>query len=768
MTCRPLSALLAVVVSVSTAAAQAIPTPRQHFGFEIGADRKLADWTQLTSYYEKLAETSRRVTIDTLGTSTMGRPFVMLTVTSAENQAHIGELHRIQMKLSDPRLVSGPAELDSLVAHGKTVVLMTHGIHATEVGGSQMAARLLWKLASSDDPRILEILNNVILLDIPSLDPDGLQWVVDYYRKYVGTRYEGAPLPWLYQFYVGHDNNRDWYAFTQKETRLTVTEAHNAWHPEIVHDIHQMGRNQARIFFPPYIDPWEPNVDPALIAAVNQLGSYMAAELTEEGKPGAVIGATYDAFTPARAYQHYHGGVRILSETASADVATPVEVPREDVQGGRNYDASRASWNYPLPWTGGAWGLPDIVDYMEAGAVALLTNAARNRTYWLRNFWKINQRAVAKWDAWPDAWVIPANEANRANGAGLTYVLRILTMGDVEVHQAKEAFSADGLDFPAGSWVVPMHQPYASFAEALLEAQHYPDLRQYPGGPPKRPYDVTAQTLPFLMNVDAMAVDEPVTVPMSDPIPVPSWDFRLPAALSREAAPRIAIYKSWQEPIAAGWTRWVFDQYHLKYDTLHSSDVRKGGLADRYDVLVLQSQTPHSIEDGFPPGSEPPPYVGGLGEEGVKAVRDFVRAGGRLVAIEGAADFAIQTFGLGVTNEVDGLSPEDFYIPGSILRLELAPSSDLARGLERESIAWFGNESRAFGVTDPDIRVAARYGTGDPLLSGWALGSRHVAGKPAILEADVGKGSVVLFGFQPNYRAQSVATWPLLFNAMAR
>ncbi len=765
MTRRSIAATLAVLATASTAGAQAIPTPLQHFGFEIGADRKLADWGQLTSYYEKLAETSQRVTIDTLGTTTMGRPFVMLTVTSAANQAHIDELHRIQMKLSDPRHVSGPAELDSLIARGKTVVLMTHGIHASEVGGSQMAARLLWMLASSNDPKVLEILDNVILLDIPSLNPDGLQWVVDYYRKYVGTEYEGDPLPWLYQFYVGHDNNRDWYAFTQKETQFTVTKAHNAWHPEIVHDIHQMGRDQARIFFPPYIDPWEPNVDPGLIAGVNQLGSYMAAKLTEEDKPGVVIGAVYDAYTPARAYQHYHGGVRILSETASADIATPIEVPKDQIQGGRGYDASRASWNYPMPWTGGRWSLSDIVDYMQAGAVALLTNAARNRTYWLRNFWAVNVRAVHKWDAWPEAWVIPAGQANRA---GLSYVLRILTMGDVEVHEAKEAFSADGIDFPAGSFVVPMRQPYASFAETLLEVQHYPDLRQYPGGPPKRPYDVTAQTLPYLMDVDAVAVDEPLKVPLSDPIPVPKWDFELPEALSGESAPRIAVYKSRQEPIAAGWTRWVFDQYHLKYDTLHSADIQRGGLASRYDVLVMQSQSPQSIENGYPPGSEPPEYVGGLGESGVAALRDFVRSGGRLVAIEEAADFAIETFGLGVTNQVDGLPPQEFYIPGSILRLVLAPSSDLSRGLDPESIAWFDNQSRAFGVTDPQIRVAARYGTGDPLLSGWALGSRHVAGKPAILEADVGKGSVVLFGFQPNYRGQSVATWPLLFNAMAR
>jgi hypothetical protein len=762
---RILSAVLGLLVSVSASTAQGVPTPRESLGFDIGADRKLADWHQLTSYYEKLAETSQRVTLDTLGTTTMGRPFVMLTVTSAANQAHIGELHAIQMKLSDPRTVSGPAELDSLIARGRTVVLMTHGIHATEVGGSQMAARLLWKLASSNDPSVRQILDNVILLDIPSLNPDGLQWVVDYYRKYLGTPYEGSPLPWLYQFYVGHDNNRDWYAFTQKETRLAVVKAHNAWHPEIVHDIHQMGPTQARIFFPPYIDPWEPNVDPALIAGVNQLGAYMAAEVTAEGKAGAVIDGVYDAFTPARAYQHYHGGVRILSETASARIATPVDIPADHVRGGRNYDASTASWNYPLPWRGGTWGLPDIVDYMEAGAMALLTNAAHNRTYWLRNFWGVNERAVEKWESWPEAWVIPSGQRN---STGVTYLLRILTTGDVEVHVATSAFDADGIHFPAGSWVIPMHQPYASFAQTLLDVQHYPDLRQYPGGPPRRPYDVTAQTLPYLMNVDAVAVEDSVTAPLSTPIAVPEWDFRLPRALTRPSAPRVAVYKSFQEPIEAGWTRWLFDRYGLKYDTLHSSDIRRSGLGDRYDVLVLQSQTPRSIIDGYTPGEVPPQYAGGIGAEGVAAVEDFVRAGGRLVAIEDAADFAAETFHLGVTNEVDGLASRDFYIPGSILRLELAPSSDLTRGMDTESIAWFGTGGRAFGVTDSAIRVVARYGDGDPLLSGWALGSGHVAGKPAIVEADVGKGSVVLFGFQPNYRGQSVTTWPLLFNALAR
>lgn len=762
---RLFSAVLALTLAAAPVVGQGVPTPLQHFGFEMGQHRKLADWTQLTSYYEKIAQTSQRVTVDTLGTTTMGRPFVMLTVTSAENHARLDELHEIQLKLADPRRISGEAELRRLLDQGKTVVLITHGIHATEVGGSQMAARMIHRLATSDDEKVREILDNVILLDIPSLNPDGLQWVADWYNRYVGTEFEAAPLPWLYQFYVGHDNNRDWYAFTQDETVHTILGAHNVWHPQIVHDIHQMGSNGARIFFPPYIDPWEPNIDPALTSAVNQLGSYMAAEVTAQGKAGAVINAQYDAFTPARAYQHYHAGARILSETASARIATPIDIPADRLGPGRNFDASQPSWNFPQPWPGGAWGLPDIVDYMEAGAMALLTNAARNRRFWLENFHDIGTRAVGKWDTWPEAWVIPSGQGNQA---GVDYVLRILAMADVEVHQAGRAFTADGISFPAGSWVVPMRQPYASFAQTMLEVQHYPDLRQYPGGPPQRPYDVTAHTLPYLMDVEAVAVDEAPRVPLSDPIAPPAFSFRLPDHLRGDDASRVAIYKSWQEPMEAGWTRWVFDTYGMKYDTLHDADIRKGRLADRYDVILLQAQSPRSISDGFAAGAVPPEFAGGLGAAGASALEDFVRDGGRLVAVEDATEFVTDLFGLGVTSAVEGLTNTEYYIPGSILRLELDPSSELSFGMEMESIAWYGTGSRAFQVSDPAIRVAARFGSPDPLLSGWVLGGDKVAGKPAILEADVGRGSVVLFGFQPNYRGQTVATFPLLFNALAR
>jgi hypothetical protein len=762
---RPLIAALFLLLCLPGGGlSQAVPTPVSHFGFEIGADRKLGNWDQLTAYYEKVAQASDRIKLDTLGSTTMGLPFVMLTITSPENHARLEGLRDIQMKLADPRRISNEGEMESLLDEGRAVVLITHGIHATEVAGPQMSARLAYRMATSNDPQVLKILDEVIFLDIPCLNPDGTQWVADWYNRWVGTEYESAPLPWLYHFYTGHDNNRDWYAFTQVETQLTVTGAHNVWHPQIVHDIHQTSSTGARIFFPPFIDPYEQNVDPAIISAINQLGSYMAAELAAKEMPGAVIHQRYDGFTPARAYQHYHGGVRILSETASTEIASPINLTLEDLRSGRTGDMTIPSWNFPWPWEGGRWGMPEMVDYMEAGAMALLNNAARNRRFWLENFYRINKRAVDGWQSWPEAWVISAEQENEA---GLTYLLKILTTGDVEVHQALAPFEAGGQVFPRGSYVVPTGQPYGSFAQTMLEVQHYPDLREYPGGPPRRPYDVTAHTLPLFMEVEAVPVEALPPLALSEAMEIPDWGFSLPSELSGDEAPRIGVYKSWQEPMPSGWTRWTFDQHGLVYDTIHDARMRAGSLEDDYDVIFFQSQAPESMARGFAEGVLPPEYTGGLGEAGTQALVSFVRNGGRIVAVEEATDFFIDVFDFSVSNAVERLPPQDFFIPGSILSVDLDQDHPLNRGKGETTPAWFWRSSRAFDVQDPGIAVVSRYSEGNPLLSGWLLGPEHLAGKAAVLEAEVGEGSVVLFGFQPDYRGQTVMTWPLLFNALA-
>src|SRR5687767_9124286 len=397
---------VSLTTSTRLASAAAIPAPEEVLGFVPGDDRKLASWNQIVEYFERLDQSSDRVIFETLGRTSMNKPFVMATISSPANLAKLDDYKQIQAQLADPRRLGAPNVRDrkaaDLITRGKTVVLITCGIHSTEVGSTLSSTLIAHRLASSNEPEIQEILRNTIVLLVPSLNPDGVDIVKNWYDKTLGTPYEGTEPPELYHKYVGHDNNRDWYAFTQVETQLTVDKLHNAWHPQIVHDIHQQGAFGSRLFLPPYMQPVEPNVPKQIVEGYTELGNWMAGEMRKAGFRGITTNSTYDAWTPARAYSHYHGGVRILSETASARIASPRTVSfdelrsRESSEGSNSpgYDPKRESANFGPVWRGGEWKLGDITNYMTTGAFTLLKHAAQNRERWLQRFYEIGKEAV--------------------------------------------------------------------------------------------------------------------------------------------------------------------------------------------------------------------------------------------------------------------------------------------------------------------------------------------------------------------------------------
>ena len=258
------------------AAADRIPTPKSVLGFEPGEDRKLADWPTLVRYYEALARASDRVDFRELGRTTLGAPFVALVISSPQNLRRLDRYRQLNDRLADPRTVRSPRETQEALRDGRTIVLITSSIHSTEVGGHLTPALLAYRLATDTGAATRAILDNVILWLVPSLNPDGVTIVTRWYNRTLGTAAEGTDPPELYHAYTGHDNNRDWYAFTQVETQLTVDSLHNVWHPQIVHDIHQQDSDGSRLFLPPYLDPIEPNVDPLLVSGVNALGTGMA------------------------------------------------------------------------------------------------------------------------------------------------------------------------------------------------------------------------------------------------------------------------------------------------------------------------------------------------------------------------------------------------------------------------------------------------------------------------------------------------------------
>jgi hypothetical protein len=841
---RPLViALLFCLVGPSIGWTQSrIPSPREYLGFEVGEDRKLADWDQITNYFTLLDRSSDRILVQELGKTTEGRPFIMAVISSAENLAQLDRVRAQQARLADPRGLS-EAEAETLIRQGKVVVLITCNIHSTEVASAQTALEFAWRMATEDSPRVRQILDQVIVLLIPSLNPDGQQLVTEWYRKYVGTPFEGSPPPWLYHKYVGHDNNRDWYMFTQVETQLTVGKVHNVWHPQIVYDVHQMGISSARMFIPPWMDPIDPNIDPILVQEMNYLGLSMATDLTAEGKKGIVVNAIYDLWTPARHYQCYHGGLRILTESASVKLATPVEIPFERLDVGRGYNGQQSSWNHVEPWPGGVWRLRDIVDYQLSAFFSLLETAARDRERFLRNFYRVGKRAIERRGP-PYAFVIPAEQKDPWSAARLVHVLRF---GLVEVGRARRSFVADGRTFSAGSYVIPLAQPYGAFAKTLLERQKYPDMREYPGGPPKRPYDVTAHTLPLLMGVTVVEIAHPFSadldpVETAEPPPGSIRGSRSPAgylirpdgvnetvalfhllksgvkvyrmmgpqitpgtafipaearaepiletvarrlsvtveAVDRRPSgpalevklPRVALYKSYVASMDEGWTRWLFDHFEVPYTNIYDRDVRAGGLERNFDVIILPENSARAIVQGHRKGSldprsgtqMPDEYTGGIGEQGVANLRSFVEAGGTLIALNTASELALERFPLGVKNVLAGVSSREFYCPGSILKVDVDPSHPIAFGMEREVPIWF-EEGPAFDV-DSEAKVVASYGTGPWLLSGWLLGGEKLSGKAALVDRPMGRGRVVLFGFRPQYRGQSYATFKMFFNAL--
>jgi len=360
-------------------------------------------------------------------------------------------------------------------------------------------------------------------------------------------------------------------------------------------------------------------------------------------------------------------------------------------------------------------------------------------------------------------------------------LLDILRRGGVEIDTPKEgnSFKIGTHELPNETKLVRMDQPYGAFAKTLLEVQHYPNLRDTEGHP-SAPYDVTAHTLPLLMEVAVHPVKAPFRNLRGMPVKfgLSETYINVPAAFRNLPA----IYHSSVPSQDEGWTRWILDSKNIAYGVLGDKELRAGitvykpspGVTGKYYTLLIPDQPARTLLEGYRSGAMPSELTGGLGPQGVKTLLDFVQTGGTLIFLNRASNFAIEQFKLPLRNVVAGLPRTDFYVPGSILRIQLDTSHPLANAMPEETIAW-AEDSPVFEViNDSDaivpaskVRVVASYPADkDPLLSGWLLGGELIKGKAALVEVTIGKGRVILFGFRPQYRAQSLATYPLFFNAL--
>ncbi len=808
-------ALLCLLVSSGFSARKtapkpsAIPTPASVFGFEPGADYHLADYEQITSYFQKLAAAApQRVKLENIGKTGYGREMFVAIISSEENLKQLDHYKRIVQQLASGTIDETTAR--KLSNEGKVIVWIDGGLHATEVAGAQQSPLIGYRLASEETPEMQRIRNDVITVLCPVINPDGLDIVAHWYQKNYNTPYETAPVTELWNRYVGHDNNRDWYSFNQVESRNVARLLYYEWLPQIVYNQHQTAPYPARIIVPPYDDPSNPNIPPEVMRGVNLVGSAMAQRFESEHKSGVVSHMSFDTWWNGgmRTAPYFHNMVGILTETAgflagytSPGYAAPNSLPKSFPNG---VSAVTPSTFYPDPWKGGWWRLRDSVDYMVTGDMGVLDIASRRRDEWLYEFWKMSRDQIALGQkGGPYAYMVPEQQHDPTAAGDMLFSLQT---GGVRISEATAPFTVGGKQYPAGTRILSAAQPFRPFIIDLMEPQKYPDVRVSPGGPPKRPYDMTGWTLPMQMGVDVVRLDQPENLP-TKPIEITEPEHSFKPASGHIG--RVGLYVSYVPDMDTGWTQWLFDRFHIPYKVVHDADLRKGDLKSNYDVIVIPDQSPdgllHGWHDGEPsrgfggesaapsfPSVQREEFSGGIGLEGALALKQFAEAGGHVVAMDHAASFLIDELGLPVRNVLAGVANTQFYAPGSLLRINVDPNLPEARGMEANSVAFFVN-SEAFQVWDPKppsqpyryeqrdkpapnpfnelgnhdgIRILAKYAKEKPLLSGWLLGEQHVADKIAAVSVPYGKGRIVLIGFRCQFRGQSENTFPLLFNSL--
>jgi hypothetical protein len=757
---KRLAFVLALLLATSLSAAT-IQSPSQFLGFEVGADRKLADYRQIVSYFRALAAVSPRVQIESLGKTTLGEEFILAVISSEANMKNLPRIKAIAKQVADPRGLSD-AQLDALVAEGKTVAIVTCNIHSTEIASSQMAMEWAYALATATDAETKRRLDNVVLLLVPSLNPDGQLIVTDYYRKYLGTKYEGGSLPWLYHHYVGHDNNRDWFMLTQVETKELTRAIYQEWYPQLFVDEHQMGSTGPRMFIPPFADPVDPDVHPLIWREANMVGTNMAFRLEQHEKAGLIYGYSFDAY--------WLGGTRntgwwknitgLLLETASAHIATPIYVDRSELRGGtKGLIDYKATVNHPNPWKGGWWRMRDIMDYERIASDAMLETASERRADFLRDIATRAHAAVAQ--AKPgEAYRIPKQQRDWPTAQFMTALL--LEHG-VEIREAAN-----------GDYWIDMAQPYGKFITEMLEPQRYPEVRLQAGKDILRPYDVATWTLPAAMGI---TVEHTTLPPAISTKPVTAITPGTKEVLRRHAGdrkPRVAIYKGWGGNLDEGWTRWLLDQYDFAPKSLSPQEIGKNGLQG-FDALILPDEDKELIEKGRRgtgySEEMPPEYRGGLEKPGADALKSFVENGGTLVAFGAACDYVSREFNIPVRNALAAVKADDFAVPGSLVRVNVRGDHPVTAGMP-EQTAIYIDKAIAFETSVPDGGsqrwVLATYPEEkkDILVSGWINGEENLAGRAAAVALTYGKGKIVLFGFRPQHRGQTHATFPLIFNAL--
>jgi hypothetical protein len=514
-----------------------LPAPETVFGFAPGTDYKLATYDQVIDYFKKVDAASDRVTLVNAGRTSQGRTFYFALVSSKRNLAKIDRYREIARRLAHPDGLS-QEDAERLAREGKPFVHIDGGLHSTEVAGPQHTPVLLHDIVSkADTPEMSAILDNVILMLWPTINPDGHQMVAEWYMNHPQAN---AQFPGLYQEYVGHDNNRDAYMLNMIESRV-MEHAWREWEPQIIYVHHQSAPYPTRIWLPPFAEPIAAHAPYLMSREVNMIGMAIAMELEEQGRVGAThMGTGYDAWYPG--YIDYLPVFKNIAAfwTETAGGLSPRDSSLNDFP--LNMRDLRPRSLYSSPWRPGPWRMRDQIDYMTTASLGVLEFASKYRESLLLNRYKSGRDQIANGRSLaPYAYFVPREQRDPVAAVEL---LRRLAFGGIRISELTSTVQIDGETLPAGTWVIPADQEFAALAREVLEVQKYPDLREFPGGPLEQPYDAAGWTLPLAMGIRVIAATTPLTTDMRS-----SWrTLSVPIAFS--AKPTAYVTDSIQDATA--------------------------------------------------------------------------------------------------------------------------------------------------------------------------------------------------------------------------
>ncbi len=488
-----------------------ITSPQQFFGHQMGEDRKLARWDKIVDYFNKLEGESDRLKVVNMGPSAEGHPFLVVYISSGENIKNLDRLQMINKAISDPRGIEEEA-IKEYIQEGKAVICQSMSLHASEVGGTQMTPELAYDLLARNDEETLRILDNVVFVMVPCLNPDGQVMITDWYRETVGTEYEGLSMPYLYHKYSGHDNNRDGDYHNLVESKYMAKVMFVDWLPQAYIDHHHMGSYGARFYVPPYCDPIRPYADPLVWREMSWYGAHIAYKLEEQGFKGVLNAAQFAGWghfgwhwiTP------FHNIAGMLTESAGVRLATPVYIHPEQLRGGgRAFPEYAAQSTFPNPWPGGWWRLRDIVEQKKSSAWSLLDLAARNKETVLKTaYLKAKNQTERGASGDIKTVIIPANQHDHLTSVKM---INTLLRSGIEIQKADTHFNIDGSLYEKGSYIISLAQPKMGLIRNLLVETHYPEnsWTMSEDGSPNYPYDLATHNMNEFMGVkvDALPMD---------------------------------------------------------------------------------------------------------------------------------------------------------------------------------------------------------------------------------------------------------------------